>query len=188
MRANPAAYAVRLEERLPYYRGNILRIPNRRPLRTTEGAAAVRKAIEALRAAKPLPRLRELPGLTRAAEDHVREIGPRGLVSHESPDGARPVDRVRRYVRGSLAVGEVISFGPEDARNVVIDLLVDDAVPDRGHRKLLLDGRFRFGGAACGPHATYRQMCVIDMLVPAGNTAGNMATDDAPVAAQPFQP
>ncbi|HYP09531.1 MAG TPA: CAP domain-containing protein [Bryobacteraceae bacterium] len=181
MRANPAAYAAHLEQLLPFYKGEILRAPRRTPLRTKEGAAAVQEAIRALRSAQPLPRLRELPALRRAAEDHVNEIGPRGLVRHESLDGTRPADRVRRYMRGAVGVGEVISFGPEEARDVVIDLLVDDGVPGRGHRKLLLDERFRYGGAACGPHSVYRHMCVIDMLVP----AGNMASEDA---AEPVQP
>jgi hypothetical protein len=57
----------------------------------------------------------------------------------------------------------VISFGPEQPPAVVIDLVVDDGVPDRGHRKILLDDRLRFAGAACGPHTIYRTMCVIDL-------------------------
>jgi uncharacterized protein YkwD len=175
MRANPAAYAANLEQRLPFYKGKILRMPKRTPLQTNEGASAVKEAIRALRSAKPLPELAELPALNKAAQDHVREIGPKGLVRHESLDGKGPADRVRRYTKSSVAVGEVISFGPEQPRDVVIDLLVDDGVRDRGHRKLLLDGRFRYGGSACGPHAVYRHMCVVDMLVPAGTMASDAA-------------
>jgi uncharacterized protein YkwD len=180
MRANPAAYAKHLEQRLSYFKGKLLQIPGEIALRTNEGAAAYREAIRALRSTKPLPRLQQLSELNRAASDHVREIGPKGLMQHKSLDGKGPADRVRRYRRGNVSVGEVISFGPEDPRDVVIDLIVDDGVRDRGHRKLLLDPDFRFGGAACGPHARYRTMCVIDMLVP----AATMASD----AAKPVQP
>src|SRR5688572_6559843 len=105
MRANPAAYASKLEQRLPLYKGSILRLPKQTPLRTNEGAAAVREAIRALRSAKPLPKLAELPALNRAAQDHVRQIGPKGLVRHESLDGKGPADRVRRYLdRKEIAV------------------------------------------------------------------------------------
>jgi uncharacterized protein YkwD len=180
MRANPAAYAKHLEQRVAHFRGKILRLPGKIALQTNEGASAYREAIRVLRSTKPLPRLVDMPELNRAAADHVREIGPKGLMRHESLDGKRPADRVRRYRRGDVAVGEVISFGPEDPRDVVIDLLVDDGVRGRGHRKLLLDSRFRFGGAACGPHSRYRHMCVIDMLIP----TATMASD----AAEPVQP
>jgi uncharacterized protein YkwD len=59
-------------------------------------------------------------------------------------------------------VGETISFGPQDARTVIIDLVVDDGAPSRGHRQILLDDRFTVVGAACGPHTVYRYMCVLD--------------------------
>jgi uncharacterized protein YkwD len=81
MRANPAAYAEHLEARLRHYDGKLLRLPKQVPRRTMEGATAVREAIRALRAAKPAPELKHEPLLSRAASDHVREIGPKGLVS-----------------------------------------------------------------------------------------------------------
>ena len=59
-------------------------------------------------------------------------------------------------------MAEVISFGPEDAASVIIDLVVDDGVRNRGHRKILLDPGYRVAGAACGPHKTFRVVCVID--------------------------
>src|SRR5687768_5287301 len=87
MRANPPAYAEHLEARLRHYQGKVLRLPRQVPRKTSEGAAAVREAIRALRAAKPVPELKHDPILSRAASDHVREIGPKGLVQHESLDG-----------------------------------------------------------------------------------------------------
>jgi uncharacterized protein YkwD len=62
-------------------------------------------------------------------------------------------------------VAENMAFGENPARQVVIQLLVDDGVPDRGHRATILDPSYRVAGAACGPHARYRQMCVIDFAV-----------------------
>lgn len=163
LRTNPVAYAQHLEARLKYYQGNVLRLPGQIPLQTREGASAVRQAIRELRATSPAQPLKLERGLNLSTRDHVRDIGPKGLAQHEGTNGSSPETRVRKYSAGQMAVGEVISFGPEQSRDVIIDLIVDDGVPDRGHRKILLDPRFHHMGAACGPHTTYGTMCVIDL-------------------------
>ena len=58
--------------------------------------------------------------------------------------------------------GENISYGYDTAREVIIQLLVDDNIADRGHRvNLFRDGYVR-AGVSCGPHAVFNHMCVID--------------------------
>jgi uncharacterized protein YkwD len=132
-------------------------------LRTQEGVAALDDAVRTLRQLQPLTLVTTSAALVAAARDHVRDIGPKGLLAHEGTDKSSPSDRVARYATDLSGVGEVISFGPDQASAVVIDLIVDDGVRDRGHRKILLDDRMRFAGAACGAHAVYRTMCVIDL-------------------------
>ena len=44
----------------------------------------------------------------------------------------------------------------------VRQLIIDDAVPKRGHRKMLFDTRWQHAGAASGRHQAYRQMCAIE--------------------------
>lgn len=166
LRANPAAYAAHIEERLPYYRGNELRIPGRVAIRTSEGAQAAAEAIAALHETSPVPPVEADPSLMRSAEDHARDIGPKGMLSHEGSSGESLSDRVRRYAASFDRIGENISFGPDQPRDVVVDLVIDDNVPDRGHRRILLDPRFRKIGVSCGPHAVYRTVCVLDF---AGN-------------------
>jgi uncharacterized protein YkwD len=155
LRSNPAKYTAHLESRLKHYRGKVLRLPKQVPLLTKEGAAAVHEAVRVLRATPPLPELENDKDLARAALRHVRDIGPKGLMRHSDV---------------APGVGEVISFGPDNARDVIVELLIDDGVTSRGHRKLMLDRRFRSAGAACGPHAIYRTTCVIDLSVEADPT------------------
>ena len=62
-----------------------------------------------------------------------------------------------------MLIGEVINYGPETARMTVIMLVIDDGVPDRGHRKNLFNPDFRTAGAAIGPHKGYGAMTVVDM-------------------------
>ena len=162
MRANPAGYAAKLESRRKYYSGRMLRMPKQVPIQTAEGVAALNEAVRALRSEKPLPSFSASRALNGAAADHVQDIGPKGLVAHQGTNGSTPSDRVRRHASGFSEVAEVISFGPDDAASVLIDLLVDDGVRNRGHRKILLDRTLRLAGIACGKHAVYRTMCVID--------------------------
>jgi uncharacterized protein YkwD len=95
----------------------------------------------------------------------VKDQGPIGGLEHRGTDGSNPARRAERRGRWVTAMAESIAFGDNPARQVVIQLLVDDGVPDRGHRDNILDGRWGAEGAACGPHRDYRQICVMDYAV-----------------------
>jgi uncharacterized protein YkwD len=164
-RSDPAAYARHLEALLPRFEGRLLERPGRPLLRTEEGAPAVREAIAALRAQKPVPQLRWSKGLAAAAMDHVKDQGPIGRLEHRGTDGSSPARRAERRGRWLTAMAENIAYGDNPAREVVIQLLVDDGVPDRGHRSNILDPRWGVEGVACGPHREYRQICVMDYAV-----------------------
>jgi hypothetical protein len=162
-RTDPQGFAADLETRLQYYRGYVYRAPGSDiGLRTVEGPDAVREAIRVLRATRPLPALRLSRGMSLAAADHVRDQGPRGGTGHTGRDGSTAAARVSRYGRWYATISESIQYGRGDAREVVEDLLIDDGVRDRGHRRNALDPNVHVAGVACGPHAVYGQMCVIE--------------------------
>jgi uncharacterized protein YkwD len=129
---------------------------------TQEGTAAVDEAIAVLRATAPLPPLMPQPGLTRAAQDQVAWQGPRGEVGHAGEGASSPFDRMRRHGVLKRASGENISYGASGLQ-VVIDLIVDDGVPARGHRRNILNRTFREVGIAVGPHRRYGTICVMDL-------------------------
>lgn len=161
-RAHPRAYADLLRPWLDEFEGRLLKIPGEIPLETQEGRPAVAEAIAFLEAAEPLPPLAWSPGLAQAALEHVKEQAG-GATGHAGRKGSTPFQRMEHYGRWQDTAGEAIAYGPEDPRRVVLNLLVDDGVPTRGHRKSLFNPDFHVAGAALGPHAEFRNLCVIDL-------------------------
>lgn len=160
-RTDPAAYARKARALRALFRGDRIERPGEIAVVTREGPAAVDEAVAFLERQTPLPALRESPGLTRAAADHAGEQGRTGEVAHVGADGSSPSDRMRRYGRWS-ATGEAIAYGPDRAEDVILQLIVDDGVPDRGHRRILFNPAYALVGAACAPHPVWRTVCVLD--------------------------
>jgi hypothetical protein len=161
VRSDPKGYAEYLDEWRQYFRGNQLQRPDKTTLITNEGAAAFDEAIAFLRATDPMPILRLSKGLSLAARAHVTDQND-GTIGHEGRDGSQPWERMNRYGTWHHQVAENISYGGYTARGVVIQLIVDDGVPDRGHRINMFAPEYRFVGVGCGSHARFGDMCVMD--------------------------
>jgi len=129
---------------------------------TIEGPGALDEAIDFMERQAPLAPLKADVKLARSAGGYAQDQGPYGLTGHVSSDGATLSDRIHRQQVWSMFAAEAISYGYENPRDVVRQLIVDDGVADRGHRKILFDRTLRFAGVGCGPHRVYGAMCVID--------------------------
>lgn len=163
VRANPTRYAeLYLEPLQPLFDGKLLKRPGEVALRTQEGWQAVKECIKALRKATPAPPLQPAEGLWRAGRDLADEQGETGRLGHEGKDGSRVSQRIERYGSWSGTCAENISYGQQTARGIVLQLLIDDGVKSRGHRKNLLNPVFRYAGIAAGPHPKYGFLCVQD--------------------------
>ena len=55
-------------------------------IRTNEGAAAVQEAIDFLNNAEALLPLKWNDMVKKAAEDHTRDTGPKGMTGHDGSD------------------------------------------------------------------------------------------------------
>ncbi len=159
-RSDPAAYADFLRDYRPRFAGRRLLAAEEGEIdiMTREGVAAVDEAIRDLRREKPLPELAWSDLLARAAADHVAVQSRSGAVGHYTR-GQGPGERMRARGGGPY-VNEVITYGHHTPAGVVDQLLIDDGVPDRGHRFSLLRPTHRFAGVACGRHPVHRTMCV----------------------------
>jgi uncharacterized protein YkwD len=162
LRVRPKAYAQHLREMRTWFEGKLWVRPDRVPLRTEEGVAALDEAIAFLETVTPVGPLRFNEGLALAARLHAQDIGPRGSIEHAGADGSRLSVRLNRLGTWQGTVSENISTLEEDPRQVVIQLLVDDGVPGRGHRHNLFNPNLHQAGAGRAPHRDYRVVTVID--------------------------
>lgn len=163
LRARPAAWADILRAERPWSPGRAPAIPEEDAITTNAAVGTLEEAIAAL-AAVPgaLPRVEFSPSLSRAAADHVRDTGGRGLTGHTGSDGSSLRQRIERYGSWSGRIGENIVYGLSGPRDAVFEQLLDYGIVDRGHRWTLLNPAWRYVGIACGPHALYTTMCVLD--------------------------
>ena len=159
-RTDPMAYAEFAKAYRRAFQGKI-HVDGRVRLRTQEGVAAVDEAIAFLENAAPVPPLAPSEGLSRAAADHVKDSGPRGRTGHTGSDGSQPAERMARHGEWKNICAENIAYGPSTARSIVLQLIIDDGVPDRGHRDNIFNPKFRVAGVHVGPHRDYNLMCVI---------------------------
>lgn len=164
-RSDPAGYARKARALRELYRGDRVERPGEIAILTQEGVAAVDEAITFLENQPPLPTVRAHPLVERAAADHAADQARAGGVGHTGGDGSSPSERMRRHARWT-ATGEAIAYGPDRAEDVVLQLIVDDGVPDRGHRRILFSPGYTLIGAACAPHPVWRQVCVLDFARP----------------------
>lgn len=131
---------------------------------------ALAEAVDALMRQSPLPPLAPDDILTAAAIEHVEAQGAAGHIGHNSPDGERFYERVRRHGADRSAIlAENIAYGPPTAADTVRELIIDSGVPSRGHRHNIFHDGFEVVGVSCGPHRDYATMCVMDF---GGSTTG----------------
>jgi uncharacterized protein YkwD len=121
-------------------------------IRTQEGHAAVVEAVTALRQQRPVAPMALSSCLSVAAQSHAHFLGRVGAVGHFGPGGSTPSQRAAQALGDRVPVGETVSAGPGSAREHVIALLIDDGVPDRGHRVALLHPGYRTLGIGYAPH------------------------------------
>jgi uncharacterized protein YkwD len=161
-RTAPKAFAAHLQRHRALFEGKRYRPPGATYfVLTQEGPAAVDEAIAFLKRQRPLPPLTWAVGLARSAAELVRAQAQSGETGHGR--GKLGMEgRVSRQVEWTGSIGENISYGPNDGRDVVLQLIVDDGVRGRGHRANIFSPGFRLAGVACGRHPTLRTVCVID--------------------------
>lgn len=125
-----------------------------------EEPGAVEEAIDFLERQAPLRPLKGDQRLDAAARQHAQAQGPRGDVGH-GPAGSLGIRLRNNGVYAGMSA-ENISYGYDDARDIVRQLVIDSRVAGRGHRRNIFTASYTFAGVSCGGHRQWGSMCVID--------------------------
>ena len=161
-RTQPKRYATYLRALRPYFNGTRFEEPGKVTMLTNEGVRALDEAIAFLEAAEPQGPLAWSESLYLAARDHAMDQSRSGATGHSGSDGSSMSQRIERYGTWSGTCAENINYNDGDPRRTVIDLLVDDGVASRGHRRNIFNAALQVAGAAKASHRVYRMVCVID--------------------------
>lgn len=127
--------------------------------------AAARECYRQMRSMKPLPILQPSLALWKAARDHAKDLGKWGKSGHVGTDGSNLSQRVNLYGTWKSGISENCSYGFNDPLAIILQLLIDDGVPSRGHRKNILAPGMRYIGTSIQLHAKYAFNCVQDFAV-----------------------
>ena len=163
-RINPTLLANHLQNLKNYLdkSTNVLSEPNKIQIQMVEGEEVFNEAISFLKNLPSLPVLKWDNNLAASAQEHVDDIGPKGLLLYQSSDGTEPEERIGKYGKFVESLGENIDFGPNDEMGVIVSLTLDDGEQQRPHRDNLFKADYKKVGIACGPHKSEFQMCVMD--------------------------
>lgn len=161
-RTQPKRYATFLRQLRSHYEGNLFKESGRITIATKEGVRALDQAIAFLEFTPPVGPLEWNEVLFLAARDHARDQSRTTTTGHAGSDGSTMSQRIERYGNWSGSAAENIEYGDSDARRITINLIVDDGVASRGHRRNIFNLDLKTAGAAIAAHRTYRNVCVID--------------------------
>lgn len=148
-RTQPREYAKLLATEKPNFQGR-------------DGGRALCEAVNFLNHTRPLPPLSFSNALAMGAMSHVLNQGLSGSVGHQGRNRRSPWDRMHQFGQWIGSAGENISYGIGSPRGIVMSLIIDEGVGDRGHRKNIFYSKFGVAGVACGPHSRFGTMCVMD--------------------------
>lgn len=134
VRSNPKGYIKYIEE----YKEKVRRG------QAFGSVATCQELIDELKKTPALSVLQPTECIYQAAKKHGLDQRPTGSTDHVGTDGSYPWDRVKRECPNMTDGNENLVGGPSAVRDAVILLLVDDGIPNRGHRRTLLQKDWKY--------------------------------------------
>lgn len=151
IRQNPSSFVQKIQS---LYIDRLTTSPDGRPMDSqtnlvyNEGSNIFSEAQNFLRNARPLSPLTLESGLCKAAQGQSAYCAKVFQPTHSGPSGDQPQQRILQYGRfegygvqaSAENCGMSIDSNPE---RWLLDLVIDDGVPNRGHRKNIFDPNYQ---------------------------------------------
>ena len=164
IRHNPEKYStLYVFPRLQYFQGTTFHFPGRVPLRTKEGIEAVRELYLELQEAESMPLFYPSKGMSKASADHARYMRRTATASHEGGGGLTA--RVSKHGQWVSGLAENLAWATTNAHETIVNLMIDDGVRNRGHRKNILNPAYTKVGVANDEHPRFATSWVINYAV-----------------------
>mgnify|MGYP000527351111 CR=1 FL=1 len=138
IRSNPKGY-------IPYIQEYIKDVKSGKSFGFGDPIAVSYELIDQLENTPPLSILEPAECVYRAAKIHGEDRKGAGSNDHVGTDGSWPWDRILKECDYLTDGNENLVGGPSSIRKAVILLLVDDGIPNRGHRSTLLNPKWKYG-------------------------------------------
>lgn len=122
-----------------------------------ENSNAIKSLHEDLKSLKPLEEFYVDEELQVLAVNYATSSGAKGQVGHFQFN-----QRFIKVLKQGKYCGENCQYGYNSAINIVMDLLIDEGIEDYGHRKNILNTKFKLVGVAIRPHKKYNDCTVIE--------------------------
>jgi hypothetical protein len=162
LRQNPKSYIPLIKAQMELIKKNnvLTRKEYNLQIQTLEGKLAYETAILFLQQQKPVPPLQKEIKLSYAAKDLAKDIGERGVVTHQDREGQFTSERIEKYCEWESYANEVIEVSSKTCQDILISLLVDDGFRNRPNRRALFNDKYKLVGISCGPHIEYEIVTV----------------------------
>jgi hypothetical protein len=155
IRYNPSKYAeLYVKEAIGYYRGMEFHYPGLEYiLMTREGVLPATELYYKLKQTSQKPILFPSEGLSLAARSHATYQSRNGQTGHGGQGGMRA--RIEKFGKWTGRIAENITYGSTSAHLAILSLMIDDGVPDRGHRDNMLNDVLQVAGVAWATHPRF---------------------------------
>jgi uncharacterized protein YkwD len=161
IRTNPKYYIPILRTYIKFFQGNILHRPSGLIVITNEGYKAFAEAVEFLENINPVGQLVNDVRINLACREYVEKLGIDDSIDDKVSSMA---DRIENYAEWEGILSQCVDFGSNNAVDVIINILVDDGVASRIHRKALFAPEAKIIGCSSGKHYKFGVVSVINYL------------------------
>jgi uncharacterized protein YkwD len=117
-----------------------------------------------LKRTKAMHLLKPLEALHKSSAHHAQDMGTKGQLGHDSSDGTTFIIRIHQFHK-PVTVSENINYGYSDAVSIIMEMLIDEGIPERTHRHNILGQTFHHIGVSIHPHKMMEFNCVMDFSV-----------------------